>query len=89
MAVFGSSPWLVDSAVSSVCSSLKVPYLTTQPLMISDSPVTGAVSSDSHKFAVHLGPGQNDIINAVSDLIGELEWSEFALISHRETGKEI
>lgn len=41
----------------------------------------------SRKFAVHLGPSQNDLIQAVKATIDQLEWSELALLSHRETGK--
>ena len=81
VAVFGSSPSLVDSSVASVCSALKVPYLTTHPVLAS------AENIQARKFAVHLGPSQNDLIQAVKDTIERLKWSEMALLSHRETGK--
>ena len=79
--VFGSSPSLVDSSVASVCSALKVPYLTTHPVLASSENI------QARKFAVHLGPSQNDLIQAVKDTIERLKWSEMALLSHRETGK--
>ena len=81
VAVFGSSPSLVDSSVASVCSALKVPYLTTHPVLASSENI------QARKFAVHLGPSQNDLIQAVKDTIERLKWSEMALLSHRETGK--
>ena len=71
----------MDSSVASVCSALKVPYLTTHPVLAS------AENIQARKFAVHLGPSQNDLIQAVKDTIERLKWSEMALLSHRETGK--
>ena len=81
VAIFGSSPLLVDSSVASVCSALKVPYLTSHPVLAS------AENIQARKFAIHLGPSQNDLIRAVRDTIDQLKWTELALLSHRETGK--
>lgn len=78
VAVFGSSPSSVDSSVASVCSALSVPYLTTHPVMTPNN-------VESRAFAVHLGPSQNDLIAAVTQVANELQWTELALISHRET----
>jgi hypothetical protein len=82
VAIFGSSPSVVDSSVASVCSALRVPYLTGHPVNIN--------SLDSNrKFAVHLGPSQNDLIDVVTATIGQLKWTDLALISHRQTGEYI
>ena len=81
VALFGSSPLLVDSSVASVCSALKVPYLTSHPVLAS------AENIQARKFAIHLGPSQNDLIRAVKGTIEALKWSELAFLSHRETGK--
>ena len=80
MAVFGSSPTEVDSSVAAVCSALQVPYLTTHPVL------TSADNRVSRRYAIHLGPSQNDLISAVKEAIGQLKWSQVALLSHRETG---
>ena len=81
VAVFGSSPAEVDSSVAAVCSALQVPYLTTHPVLSSSD------NRVSRRYAIHLGPSQNDLIQAVKDTIERLKWSEMALLSHRETGK--
>ena len=92
VAVFGSSPSNLDSSVASVCSALHVPYLTasSHPVMAGSSSgnVDNLASSSSRKFAVHLGPSQNDLIQAVKETIDQLKWTEVALLSHRETGKK-
>ena len=80
VAVFGSSPVDVDSSVAAVCSALQVPYFTTHPVL------TSSDNRVSRRFAIHLGPSQNDLISAVKDTIDQLKWTEVALLSHRETG---
>ena len=81
--MFGSSPaHEVDSSVASVCSALHVPYLTSHPILASSS----STMLNSRKYAVHLGPSQNDLISAVKDTIDQLKWTRVALLSHRETG---
>ena len=86
MSVFGSSPSALDSSVASVCSALQVPYLTTHAVEASST--GGSNLGSTRKFAVHLGPSQNDLIGAVKDTIDQLKWTEVALVSHRETGEK-
>ena len=72
--MFGSASPLVDSSVGSVCSALHVPYFTT-----------GTKSSGD--FVVRMGPMLEEVIQAIVDLVTEMEWREVALVAHRQSGK--
>ena len=79
MAVFGSSPDVIDASVSSVCSALHIPYLSTGGLGTNVAPSNG-------QFVVRVGPQARDLVNAVEKLVKKLEWTEVAYIVHRKTG---
>lgn len=78
MAVFGSSPSVVDSSVGSICSALHIPYLTTGGLGAHVAPSNG-------QFVVRVGPQARDLVNAAEALLKKLEWNEVAYVVHRKT----
>ena len=59
--------------MGSVCSALHVPYMTTG-------------TESSGEYVVRMGPMQEEVIQAVVDLVTEMKWTEVALVAHRQSG---
>ena len=85
IAIFGSSSPVIDSSVSSVCSSLHIPHLTTT-MQTFEMEMKNQVS-DHSSYSIYLGPSQHDLVTMIADVVKRLEWQSLALITHRETGK--
>ena len=90
IAIFGSSSPKVDSSVSSVCSSLHIPHLTTTIQNVENEIKSQSRSEDPNSrghYSFYLGPSQHDVVTMIVDIVKRLQWSNLAYITHRETGK--
>ena len=77
MAVFGASPEAVDGSVGSVCSALKVPYLTA----------SSVANTARSKFVVEMGPKSEHLVEAVVEVVEKMGWKEVAVVAHRSSGE--
>jgi hypothetical protein len=75
-AVFGANPAKVDTTVSSVCSTLHIPYFTT----------TNRPDGNS-EFVIRMAPLVEQLVLAVGDVVEEFGWAEVAYVAHRETSE--
>ena len=90
IAIFGSSSPEVDSSVSSVCSSLHIPHLTTTMQKLENEVKSQSRNIDHNlngHYTIYLGPSQHDLVSMIADIVKRLNWRNMALITHRETGK--
>ena len=89
IAIFGSSTPEIDRSVSSVCSSLHIPHLTTT-MQKFENEVKSKTSLDRKSggdYSIYLGPSQHDLVTMTASVVNKLGWRNLALITHRETGK--
>ena len=89
IAIFGSSTPEIDRSVSSVCSSLHIPHLTTT-MQKFENEVKSKTSLDRKSggdYSIYLGPSQHDLVTMTASVVNKLGWHNLALITHRETGK--
>ena len=89
IAIFGSSTPEIDRSVSSVCSSLHIPHLTTT-MQKFENEVKSKTSLDRKSggdYSIYLGPSQHDLVTMTATVVNRLGWQNLAFITHRETGK--
>ena len=89
IAIFGSASPEVESSVSSVCSSLHIPHLTTSMKKFENEVKSQSRNLDRMTaYSIHLGPSQQDLVTMMADVVKRLKWTNVALITHRTTGRQ-